>query len=509
MQTQRFSSRAVVSVIAVGLVICASDRPLQQAKAGEMPLAHTTATGVDGVDQPVAATDDPQVNPVDPPAKPSGGNTLEGNTQVGDTQEGGGSDDGESSVPAVPAEEFDVAVNLETFDKVWKTVASTHWDEDLINEKWEPAREKYRPQVESAGSTAMVRKIIQTMIDELELSHFGIIQGSAFDVIDSADGEGAGDATAGIEFRLIDESAIVTKVEEGSSAAEAGVKPGWELKRVGKFDSQELLEKFQAAARGPVRRETLAGLTLSELASGIAGTSKTFQFLDGDDQVRDLELELRPAAGKMAVFGHLPPMRVQTIIRTLPDQIGYYWFNAFLDPIRLMPEFRTMIRDPNHRSGIIIDLRGNIGGLGAMTMGMASEFSDSQASMGVMTMKGAELKFLVNKNPDPVRCPVAVLIDECSISSAEIFSGGLQDLGRARVFGQRTAGLALPSVVIRLPNGDGFQYAMANYHSASGETLEMNGVTPDETILLNRELLLSDPDPVLSRAIQWVKQQQK
>jgi carboxyl-terminal processing protease len=61
--------------------------------------------------------------------------------------------------------------------------------------------------------------------------------------------------------------------------------------------------------------------------------------------------------------------------------------------------------------------------------------------------------------------------------------------------------------VVRLPNGDGFQYAMANYHSASGKSLEMNGVSPDETVVLSRELLLADPDPVLSRAVQWIQQQ--
>ena len=101
---------------------------------------------------------------------------------------------------------------------------------------------------------------------------------------------------------------------------------------------------------------------------------------------------------------------------------------------------------------------------------------------------------------------VAILIDECSISSAEILSGGLQDIGIGRVFGGRSAGLALPSTVIKLPNGDGFQYAIADYKSASGKSLEMDGVTPDEPVDLSKELLLRDSDPVLNRALQWIKQ---
>ena len=83
----------------------------------------------------------------------------------------------------------------------------------------------------------------------------------------------------------------------------------------------------------------------------------------------------------------------------------------------------------------------------------------------------------------------------------------MQDLGLARIFGNRTAGLALPSVVAKLPNGDRFQYAFADYHSVSGRSLEANGVVPDEVITINRQMLQASDDPVLDRAMEWIKQQ--
>jgi C-terminal processing protease CtpA/Prc len=58
-----------------------------------------------------------------------------------------------------------------------------------------------------------------------------------------------------------------------------------------------------------------------------------------------------------------------------------------------------------------------------------------------------------------------------------------------------------------LPNGDGFQYAFADYKSASGKSLEKDGVVPDEVVELSRDVLLRDSDPVLSRALEWIKQQ--
>lgn len=397
---------------------------------------------------------------------------------------------------------FDLQLHLQSFDQVWETVATTHWDEELIQEKWTPLKDKYRPQIESAKNIRQVRKIIQSMIEELELSHFGIIQASAIDVIRPA--EQPGDATAGMEFRLSDDGVLVWQVAEGSSAEKAGVEPGWLVERIGELEVPELLEQIRTAAHGPMRAETLVGLALSQLASGPPQTTKNFRFFNRDAEPQELDLELQLPEGQFAKFGHLPPIRVQIRKRCLPDDIGYFWFNAFLDPVRLMPEFRDMVHSDASQSGFVLDLRANMGGLAGMTMGMASEFSASAETLGTMSTKGQEIRFFVNAAFDPVACPVAVLVDECSISSAEILAGGLQDLKLARIFGSRTAGLALPSVVVRLPNGDGFQYAMANYHSASGKSLEMNGVTPDEEITLSRELLLVDTDPVLTRAIEWI-----
>jgi carboxyl-terminal processing protease len=101
--------------------------------------------------------------------------------------------------------------------------------------------------------------------------------------------------------------------------------------------------------------------------------------------------------------------------------------------------------------------------------------------------------------------PLAILVDGCSASTSEIFAGGMQDLKRARVFGMRSAGAALPSMFERLPNGDGFQYAIANYISEGGKQLEGAGVIPDETAGPTRRELLGGHDPALDRALAWIE----
>ena len=153
---------------------------------------------------------------------------------------------------------------------------------------------------------------------------------------------------------------------------------------------------------------------------------------------------------------------------------------------------------------MIIDIRGNGGGMVGMCMGIAGPLAPTKAPLGVMKMRDNELKLAVNKSRKPYSKKVAVLVDEASASASEILAGGFQDLKIARVFGNRTAGLSLPSTIEKLPNGDGFQYAIANYVSAGGKELEGNGVVPDEIVTLTQKNLAAEIDPVLKKALLWI-----
>jgi len=96
---------------------------------------------------------------------------------------------------------------------------------------------------------------------------------------------------------------------------------------------------------------------------------------------------------------------------------------------------------------------------------------------------------------------VVILIDGGSASTSEIFAGGLQDVGRAIVVGERSMGAALPSIISKLPSGALFQYAMADFKTASGTLIEGRGVKPDVEVKLTRAALLKGRDPQLDAAI--------
>ena len=171
-----------------------------------------------------------------------------------------------------------------------------------------------------------------------------------------------------------------------------------------------------------------------------------------------------------------------------------------------MASFQQTIENCKTCDGLIIDLRGNPGGIGGMAMGMAGFLvAKPNQRLGTMYLRDSTLNFVVNPRADVFSGPVAVLVDGSSASTSEIFAGGLKDLGRARVFGTPTAAAALPSAFERLPNGDGFQYAVANYISEGGQPLEGLGVTPDVVVELTRAALLAGHDSVVDAALNWIK----
>jgi carboxyl-terminal processing protease len=231
------------------------------------------------------------------------------------------------------------------------------------------------------------------------------------------------------------------------------------------------------------------------------------EFLDGANQRVTKSLTQGKPKGTLTQFGYLYPTHVWfDSSKAGGGNIGYVKFNIFLDPARVMNSFGEAVQSCKTCQGFIVDLRGNPGGIGAMATGMAGWFIDKPDQLlGTLFMRETTLKFVVNPRVYTFPGPLAILVDGASASTSEILAGGLKDLGRARIFGTRTAAAALPSVFEMLPNGDGFQYAIANYISEGGKPLEGLGVTPDVEAPLSRQALLAGQDPALDGAITWIK----
>jgi carboxyl-terminal processing protease len=219
-------------------------------------------------------------------------------------------------------------------------------------------------------------------------------------------------------------------------------------------------------------------------------------------------------SGQPLTLGNLPMfhVRVNTNEAATPahKHVGVIGFNLWMTPINGPVD--AAIDRYRHDAGLVIDLRGNPGGLATMITGLAGHMLDKPVRLATSHMRGATLEYDANprlatadgRRVDPFAGPVAVLVDELTGSTSECFAASLQSIGRARIFGRPTMGQALPAVTKRLPDGDVFMYALGDFVTATGHRVEGDGVTPDVVVPLSPATLAAGHDATLEAALAWI-----
>jgi carboxyl-terminal processing protease len=394
-------------------------------------------------------------------------------------------------------------LNLESFDKVWSSIKETHWDPDLGGLDWDACREEFRPTLEAAADINDVRAAMAKLIAKLEQSHFVVLPKELYGG-DKKQQE-AGNGWSGIEYRFTNDGAVIIQVSEDSPASNAGLKPGLRMTAIDDdsvLTPQQLVDAEKIAER--VAFEVAYAKTSSSL-SGPVGAERKLRIEDIDGITTDVTLTLADQPGDWVGFGNLPKMNLQIETKMLEKNIGYISLSIFLDPSQVMEKISQFVKNNPDATGMIIDIRGNPGGIGAMAGGIAGWFAAvEQQKLGTMTLRNGNFNLLAFKQKGAYQGPVAVLIDDRSASTSEIFASGMQKSGRARIFGQTTAGAALPAMIEILPNGDRFLHAFASLEDLEGQPIEGIGVIPDQPIPLDRRQLTEGIDPVLQAAIQWI-----
>jgi carboxyl-terminal processing protease len=411
---------------------------------------------------------------------------------------------------------------LATFDTAWGVIRRTHWDTTYNGVDWTAVRDELRPRAAAAQTRGDLRLVLSEMVARLGQSHFAIIPQEVSKATAGAGDTGARDTggagpsgTAGFDVRLVDTLMIVSAVDTGGPAWRAGVRPGWVLEAVQGCPVSTTLRRLPSTLE-PRRRELMAWQGTSQALAGREGDTLTAGFRDATDAARTLTIVRGPVRGTITKFGHLPPveadLRWSRVVRG-GRTVGLIRFNIWM-PV-LAAQFDAAVDSLRSADAIVLDLRGNLGGVGGMSMGIAGHFLDSALALGEMQQRNGTMRFLANprrvdtrlQSVRPYAGPLALIVDPLSASTTEIFAAGLQALGRATVFGTRTAGQALPSVPERLPNGDILYHAIANFIGATGHPVEGAGVTPDRVMPLDRRALTDGRDPALDAAIAWAAQQ--
>jgi carboxyl-terminal processing protease len=129
--------------------------------------------------------------------------------------------------------------------------------------------------------------------------------------------------------------------------------------------------------------------------------------------------------------------------------------------------------------GLVLDLRGNPGGLLTQAVGVASLFLEPGRTIAALSGAHRADKLIFARAGAKSRLPLCVLVDAGSASAAEVVAGALRDHGRALVVGEPTYGKSLVQEIDPLPSGAALKLTVASYRTPGGVDISRGGVRPD------------------------------
>ena len=419
-------------------------------------------------------------------------------------------------------------VQLETFETTWTVINESFPYEDFNGTDWNIVHEVYLPKAKKAKTPEELRPILNGMLSELNVSHLGIIPQEEYMLLnEQSDGEqetesssedgSAEDSTssttenvnspeqgwAGIKARWIEDQLVVTQVD--SNIVSEGIQTGSVIQTINGTSIEEVASRYEDDRE----QQFSVGILTQRSIFGAVGEDVVLEFLDGNGQVVEQTLPFQKGnVITSGSFANLPSTGVTFVHEHLEGNIDRIAFSSFLMPIRspMVAAFEEMSEAPP--TGLIIDLRGNLGGLIALGQFISSYLiSEPDLDLGEQISRDSNLFLTIHPRPSTLiyTGPVAILVDELSASTSEVVAGGLQELGRVTVFGQQTAGKALPSGIRELPNGDRLQYVLFDLKKTSGGRYEGAGVIPNYPVQRQQKEYAKGTDPELLAAMQWIE----
>ena len=317
-----------------------------------------------------------------------------------------------------------------------------------------PVEELYEDLTSSAAeapdSEQLVRAGIQGMLDTLNDDYARYYSPSDFAAFNAQlDGSFSG---VGLLLEEAPEGPVVVSVLENTPAERAGVEEG---ERIVGVDGKDM------------RDASLEEIVM--LVKGEAGTEVTLRLAGGAQGAREVTLVREDI--EIPVLEH----------RTLDNGLGY---------IRLLQfsgHSGSDVRDAvegfveQDVRGVILDLRGNPGGLLNEAVDVAGVFIEDGPVVSVQERitERQELDATGDAYED---LPVVVLVDSGSASASEIVAGAIQDRGRGTIVGERTFGKGTVQTIRTLSDGSGVKFTTARYFTPSGDSIEGIGVAPDKRV---------------------------
>lgn len=326
--------------------------------------------------------------------------------------------------------------------------------------------------VDSVNISDLVEKALPKIMSELDPHSVYI---SADEVEASMEDLKGSFSGIGIEFTIMKDTVRIIRPVEGGPSESAGLRPGDRIVSIdGKPFVGDVVTNEEATKR-------LKGATNSVVKLGVR----------------------RPGVSKVLTFSVVRgevPLRSIDAVYMLDDGIGYIRVKSFAETT--YSEFLAALARLNHGKfrGLVIDLRGNLGGYMDPAVKMANEFlPKNRLIVYTEGRKSPREEYRSDGRGVYQSLPLVVLVDEVSASASEIFAGAIQDNDRGMIVGRRTFGKGLVQVPIEFRDGSMLRLTKARYYTPSGRCLQKPYTMGDEEDYAQDLLLRAEHGEFFSR----------
>jgi carboxyl-terminal processing protease len=362
------------------------------------------------------------------------------------------------------------------YDNVWRLVNSKFVDQTNNGQDWGKWRHKYDKHIQTNEDAYVA---INTMIASLDDPYTKFLDPKEFaDETNSIKGSLKG---IGIQIGVKDGKLMVIAPIEDTPAEKAGL-----------LADDEILE---------IDGESTKGITVDKAADKIRGKEGTQVNLlikrkDMEPKrytITRAEIEIKSVSQKM-------PIDV-----ALPGDIAYIRLSSFISR-NAANEFSAILKQNQNKTGFIIDLRSNPGGLLTNAIYISDMFLDGGTIVSTVDRDGYKETQRATRG-SLTKKPVVVLINKGSASASEIFSGALKDNHRAVIVGEQSFGKGLVQEINKLPYESGINITIQKYLTPNGTDINKKGITPDIKVELTEENIKNKDDVQLKRAVEVLQKQ--
>lgn len=349
------------------------------------------------------------------------------------------------------------------FNKSWKIIKANYYDSKLNDQDWKRWKNHYDGKIKTDEDANIA---INTMLESLDDPYSRYLDKQNYaDQNTSINSKITG---IGVNITSSAGKIQVISVIEGTPAFYASIKP------------DDILLK--------VNDKSISGMNASDVADRVRGPENTIVKLT---LLRKNEIVTKIIKRK--------EIKIKTVKSSIQKDIGYIQILSFIGTTTTN-EFIEALEKTDKTKGLIIDLRGNTGGLLPNAVFIANMFINKGNLVSIVGRSGYKKNIYAQSNEYTVSKPMLVLVDGGSASASEILSGALKDYHKAKLIGTKTFGKGMVQKIIPMPNETGLNLTIAKYLTPLGHDINKKGISPDVEIKLTEQDLIKRNDVQLAKA---------